>query len=351
MEALILDKAFNAVCVIDAYEAFIWTERYNKAGDFELHVVASEKILNDIQIDYYVYLAESDKLMIIESFNLSTDPKHGNKLIISGRSLESILDRRIIWSQTILDGYLQGQIKKLINQNIISPSDSNRAIPNFIFEDTTDPTIEIMMIKSQYTGDNLYEVLVSICEDFGIGFKVYLNDSNQFVFKLFNGEDRSFDQNYNNPIIFSPEFDNLLDTKYSYNKTYLKTIGLVAGEGEGSDRKTISTGDNTITGLDRRELYVDARDLSTNDGEIDLATYYSQLIQRGDEKLAECGSELYFDGSMETALSFKYGVDFNIGDIVDIENEYGVSAKCRVIEFVRAQDKSGFSAYPSFEML
>lgn len=351
MEALILDRSFNAVGIVDAFEAFIWTERYNKCGDFELHVAASESILNTIRIDYYIYLSESDRLMIVEAFQLTTDPQQGNKLKISGRSLESILDRRIVWEQTMLDGYLQGQVKKLINQNIISPADSNRCIPNFVFEDTDDPTILAMQIRSQYTGDNLYEVICAICEDFGIGFKITLNASNQFVFKLFNGADRSYDQNSNSPVIFSPQFDNLLETAYSYNNVYLKTIGLVAGEGEGSERKTIDTGDDTITGLDRKELYIDARDLSTNDGEISDAEYYLQLMQRGDEKLAECTIESYFEGSMETQISFRYGIDFFIGDIVEVENEFGISARCRISDFVRAQDARGFSAYPSFEMV
>lgn len=351
MEALILDRDFNSVGLIDAFEAFIWTERYNQAGDFELHVAASNEILSTIQMDYYIYIAESDRLMIIESFQLTTDPSNGNKLKISGRSLESILDRRIVWNQTILDGYLQGQIQKLLNQNIISPTDPNRRIPNFIFEETDDPTILSMRIRSQCTGDNLYDAICSICESFGIGFKITLNDSNQFVFKLFNGADRSYYQNDNAPIIFSPYFDNLLDTAYSYNTTSHKTIGLVAGEGEGSERKKIDTGDDTITGLDRKELYIDARDLSTNNGEISDAEYYLQLIQRGDEKLADHTVESYFEGSMETQISFRYGIDFFIGDIVEVENEFGISALCRISDFVRAQDTNGYSAYPSFEMV
>lgn len=351
MDALILDRSFNSVGIIDAYEAFIWNDRYDKAGDFELYVPVSEEILNTILPDYYIYVTESDKLMIVEEFQLTTDPKKGNNLKISGRSLESILDRRIIWNQTTLDGYLQGQVKKLITQNIINPEDTNRKIPNFIFEDTSDSYIAQLHIRSQYTGDNLYDVICSICEDCGIGFKIYLNSSKQFVFTLYNGIDRSFSQNIMSPIIFSPNFDNLLETAYSYDQKEFKTIGLVGGEGEGKDRKTIDVGDTTIVGLDRRELYIDARDLSTNEGEIDLPTYYTQLIQRGDEKLVEYRIESYFEGSLETNIGFKYGVDFFIGDIVEVENEFGIASRCRISEFVMAQDSRGFSAYPSFRMI
>lgn len=351
MEALILDLDFEAVGTLDTFESFIWTERFNRAGDFEIYVGASEEVLSMIKVDYYVYISDSDRLMIVEGIELTTDINEGNHIRIVGRSLESILDRRIVWNQTILDGYLQGQVQKLLNQNAISPNDNNRQIPGLIFETTTDTAIASMQIRSQYTGDNLYEAICEICEAFEIGFKITLDSQNRFVFKLYSGADHSYDQNANNFVIFSPNFDNLLDTSYTYDKTPYKTIGLVAGEGEGSDRKTIETGDDTLTGLDRRELFIDARDLSTNEGEISDADYYLQLIQRGDEKLAQTVEMAGFQGTMAIDISFRYGTDFSIGDIVEVENEYGVNARSRIIEFIRCQDQNGYSAYPTFEMV
>lgn len=43
-----------------------------------------------------------------------------------------------------------------------------------------------------------------------------------------------------------------------------RNVALVAGEGEGLDRKTIPVG--AAEGMERYELYVDARDVSSNEG-------------------------------------------------------------------------------------
>ena len=91
----------------------------------------------------------------------------------------------------------------MLNENVISPSDSNRKISNFIFKESTDSAITKLKLEAQYTGDNLYDVIQKICEEQGIGFKITLNDKKQFVFELYAGFDRSYDQTENPYVIFS----------------------------------------------------------------------------------------------------------------------------------------------------
>ena len=131
----------------------------------------------------------------------------------------------------------------------------------------------------------------------------------------------------------------------------LKNITLVAGEGEGSARKTVTVGSGA--GLSRRELFTDARDLSTtvDGGTISDATYNAQLQQRGKEKLAENISTIAFEGKAETTRMFKYGEDFFIGDIVQIENEYGHEGRAYISEFIISQDRDGTSLYPTFSTI
>jgi len=52
---------------------------------------------------------------------------------------------------------------------------------------------------------------------------------------------------------------------------------------------------------------------------------------------------------METSQLFKYGEDFFMGDIVQVENEYDVKGTARVIELIRSQDENGYSEYPTFD--
>ena len=110
--------------------------------------------------------------------------------------------------------------------------------------------------------------------------------------------------------------------------------------------------------MDRRELFTDARDISStvDDGQGGTETlttdeYNEALEQRGLEKLAENTQTKSFAGEVETSILFVYGRDFFMGDIVQIENEFGISGTARVIEFVRTQDKDGIKMYPTFEAI
>ena len=251
MDLTILDTDRTPLCVLDVYNSFIWTDRYSKYGDFELHASMSEDLLQYLKQDYYITNANSEHVMIIEKLLINSDTENGNTITVSGRSLESLLERRIVWNRTTLSGNLQKGIKKLLNENVISPSDSNRKIDNFIFEESTDSAITGLTIDGQYTGDNLYEVIASICQEKDIGFKITLNTSNQFVFKLYSGVDRSYGQSVNPYVVFSPNFENIIESNYIESKMALKNVTLIGGEGEGTARKYTSVG--TASGLDRRE--------------------------------------------------------------------------------------------------
>ena len=285
--------------------------------------------------------------MIIEKIRITSDSEDGNHITVTGRSLESILDRRIVWGQRTIRGNLQNGIQTLLNENVISPSDSNRRISNFIFEASTDPSITRLTIDAQYTGDNLYGVINKICSERDIGFKITLNDKKQFVFKLYAGVDRSYDQTANPYVVFSPNFENIINSNYVESKSALKNVTLIGGEGEGSARRYTTVGSGS--GLNRRELFTDARDISSDVG--NDVEYMALLQQRGREKLAENTDVAFFEGQVETAIMFKYGEDFFNGDVVQIANEYGYETKARIVEIVMTDDSDGGSVYPTFKTI
>lgn len=287
MDVTVLNTNLDAISIVDVYESFIWTDRYYEYGDFELFTSMTDTILSYIRQDYYLQSRESEHVMIIEKIRINSDSENGNHITVTGRSLESILDRRIVWGQKTITGNLQNGIRTLLNENVISPADNKRRISNFIFEASTDPAITSLKIDAQYTGDNLYDVINKICSERSIGFKVTLNNNKQFVFKLYAGADRSYDQSVNPYVIFSPKFENIINSNYVESKSALKTVTLVGGEGEGSARKYTTVGGGS--GLNRRELFTDARDISSDVGDgvvLSDAAYTAQLQQRGKEKLA-----------------------------------------------------------------
>lgn len=352
MQLMLLDTSLEAVAVVDEYESVIWVDRYQEFGDFELYSPVTTNILSVFKQDYYLWNRASEHVMIIEKLLIKTDVESGNHITITGRSLESILKRRIVWKQRSLNGNLQNGIKALLNENVISPSDSARKIDNFIFEASTDPRITELKVDTQYTGDELYEVIVKLCKANGIGFKVTLNNNKQFVFKLYAGSDRSYDQTDNPYVVFSPSFENIVNSNYIESKSALKNVALIGGEGEGTKRRYTTIG--SAKGLNRRELFVDARDISSdvgNDIVLTDAEYTELLKQRGDEKLLENLDITSFEGEVEASVMFKYQEDFFIGDIVQIENEYGHETAARIVEMNTSVNRYGTSVYPTFSTI
>lgn len=355
MDLTILNTTFQAMSNIDSFESFIWTDRYAKCGDFELYTAASKEMVDAFKKNYYFEYSSSEHLMIIEDIQLESDVQNGSYLLAKGRSLESILERRIIWKQTTISGNLQAAIKKLLTENIISPTIAERKIENFIFEESTDPAITSLTItETQYTGDDLLSVIETLCEKKKIGYKIILNDQNQFVFSLYKGVERTYDQMTYPYVSFSPNMENIISNNYLESVKTLKTVTLVAGEGEGTSRTTVVVGNTTNTGLDRRELYTDARDVSTktdSGGTLSSAQYQEALKARGEEKLNENKETKVFEGEVETTQLWKYQKNYFMGDIVQLEDEYGTESKARIIEYIYSYDDAGISEYPTFEIV
>lgn len=371
MDAMVLDTSFQDTFVIDSFESFIWTDRFNQPGDFELYIpIDGETTVDDFYSrypffkNYYIRNENSDHLMIIESLTIETNAETGNHIKISGRSLESIPYRRIIWKKANFSNEgIQDVIYELLYQNVMYTGDPLRTIKNFIFKKSTDPRILNIKVTAQYYGENLGETIQSLCEENGIGFQIILNDNLQFEFSLVVGEDRSYDNLEGNPYVtFSPEFDNLLNSSYVTSNTNYKNYALIVGENisEGSeDRKTAKICDentSTIDPLNIREVFVDSSSTSTyqeGDTEIKMSDddYNELLINEGLSELSQYAEETAFEGNMDAQQSFVYGADFFIGDIVQITNEYGISSKSTISEIVMSQDDSGFTMYPTFREL
>lgn len=347
MEIFVLDSNFVRVSILDTFESLIWTERYYGYGDFEIYSTANIQNLS-IPIGYYLQDRDTHYTMVIEDREVTTDSDAGFHVRLAGRSLASILDRRVIWPQTVLTGSFQGAIQTLLNNNIISPVTATRQIPNFVFIPSTDPSITSLTINAQFTGEYLYDAIVSLCQENKIGFLVTHDDTN-ITFQLYRGLDRSYAQTIIPYVIFSPNFENIINSNYLESDKVYKTDAIIAGEDQGASRKSATLGPNTA-GIDRKELFVDARDVSsdTDDGVLTASEYQNLLLQRGAEKLAENTHIQIFEGNVEATRLFVFNEDFYLGDVVQIINEYGIEATSRVAEVVRTQTLDEIGIIPSF---
>src|SRR5690606_21926886 len=73
----------------------IWAERWNLAGDFQLDLASTLENRNLLNPGSHLAINESHRVMRIET--AETDNSEGESTLkVSGRSLESILDDRVV---------------------------------------------------------------------------------------------------------------------------------------------------------------------------------------------------------------------------------------------------------------
>ncbi len=362
MDIMVYDENFEPIAVFDTYTSFIWTDRYSEPGDFEIYTDLNPDFLNIFKRNYYIEIPDSEHTMIVENITTETNFSDGNHLKISGRSLESILDRRIVWGTIDINGNLQDGIRQILTEAFFAPTIKERRLPNFIFEDSSDKKVTNLTMENQYTGNNILDIVKELCESNDIGFKILRNDSNQFIFSLFAGTDRSYEQEVNDYVVFKPSYDNVISSTYEETGTTLKNVILVVGEDRQFDvdaeeeTLTIDEGEKTrilriagdASGLTRREYYCNASDIQMED-DMSLAEFQAKLDQRGAEELLKNSIKKQFDGQYETTKMFIYKRDFFMGDIVQVSDGFGNEAPSRIIEFIWSHNSSGIESYPTFK--
>lgn len=352
MDIYVLDSNFNSIGIIDEYESSIWDIKYFESGNFELYIQATVSNLAKLQRDYYL-VRDKDivngcmyNVMVIETVSLETDLEDGDYLTVTGRDLKSLTDRRIVWAQTNLDSKVEYAVRRLITENVINPTDTARKMDGIILGAEKGYT---ETIRRQITRENLLESIVSILTTYGIGWNAYVDANNHIVYELVKGVDRTVNQSVYSRIEFSPDNDNLLNSNYKKDYSGYKNVALVAGEGEGNARKTTTVG--AVSGMNRYEVYVDASGVSQNldtEEAISDAEYLVLLAEEGIKTLEDSKYVESFEGEIETEAIYTYGTDYNLGDIVTVTNEYGVTANPRIIGVVECHNIEGVTTIPTF---
>ena len=134
-ELYLLDKQLNRKHIIDTYSSIIWAKRYNSVGDCELVISATEDNFNKVKECRYISRPDDDMVCKIEKIEIQTDEENGNQFIITGTDIKNILNQRIVVKQTNFNGLVEDYIRKLINDSIINPTNTDRKIKNFILAD------------------------------------------------------------------------------------------------------------------------------------------------------------------------------------------------------------------------
>ena len=351
MDVYVLAPDRTIIGVVDQYQSFIWTERYYAAGDCELYVRATKQNRELLQTGNFLTKEEGGSLCLITSVEAKTDANNGSWMIVKGKDARSILNQRVVIQQKyVYSQSAKSIITGMINDNIRNATQANRNISMLNINTDGVPDDECRQDTGIFY---LLDKIVEICKMFGYGSKMTWGYTKMLIFYLYVGTDRSKHQIVNPWVIFSEDFNNLSGSDYTFDVSGYKNAAYIAGEGDGVDRMMVQIDEGS--GLDRRELFVDAKSLSKKGegGDLTDAQYEHMLLDYGKEQLTGHIAVSSFSGTiLSNADTYKYGTDYNLGDIVTIQNPLGISYDARVVEVIESDDAQNGHVYiPKFETL
>ncbi len=377
MEPFTLTRGFLRQDIIDGFLSIIWTERYYGDSEVELVVPATADMIRKLPAGTFLGIDGSDEVMILESVNIEE-----GQLKLKGISLLSWLNNRFIrvsashedryWN---LGSYPAGQILASIiyhtcivggaycsvGSAIGIPNPEQFAIPGLGLKayDTSGVYITVGIPYGP-----VYDAMREIATTYEVGIQITLESatdtSYSLGFRSYRGLDRTSSQTLYPPVRFSPTMDSFTNIKEVQSIAALKTLvysfapGLNPAEGDPDLRTTpgvSALSGPQYTGFDLRTLLVFADDITTDQVAGNPATVVSILNSRAHDALTDHRFEKAIDGEIVPTNQFKYGVHYNLGDIIEVQGNTDVIQNSRVTEYIRAQDKAGEKAYPTVAML
>ena len=325
MEVFLLNKFFETFDVIDNCIKLNLTKRYFSPGDFTMTLYGDYGKLRSAAA---LYEPLSKSTFLIEKIEYGGE----GMITVSGRSLEALLEWRVLSAK----GKYSGNVEDVVRLAVASNTSGERGILRLALGDTAG----IEGIGSFETGRrNLSEFVYETLRPYGASYAVEL-DGNVPVFKVIRGKNRTRDQKFLTPIVFSESMGNVADGKLTFDMTEYRNTAVVMG----GDNRSVTVCLDTSP-YDRREVTVYASDITLDDFDSD-EEYVSALTARGKEMLAECESVWKYTGC--AVGDFVFGEDYYLGDVCDIDTDFGVSVSERVTSVRYDFDGGNVRVTPSF---
>lgn len=361
MEIYTLDSLLRRESVYDRFISLIWTERFQDAGDFELTVVSTPENKATFVNGAHLAINESYRVMEIESVESKNDEDGRRVLNIKGRDIgATLLENRVAFNvkddlttnpKWIITNTPANVARKVFQDICVTGIlDVDDIIPmvmpiDLLPDDTIPEPADTIVVEIE--PDTVFSVIKNICGPYDLGFRLLRNfDQAQLAFDIYSGSDRTSGQSFLPVVIFSPDLENLQSTSELRAAGGEKNIAYVYSN-LGFEEVVATDVDPDVVGFERKILVVKTDDFDEGTAP---ATVTAIMQQKGREALAANRSFLGFDGEVSQNSQYKYGVDYQLGDLVEMYGDFGDKSVMRVTEQIFASDSEGDRSYPTLSI-
>lgn len=378
-DVLVYDDNWELQTVVDNYESLVWTDKAKECGDFELYMYYDPDLWKTIKLGSFLRIQDSEHTMMVNKRDLKDTFEDAPRMIFTGKSMEYITSRRVVYKQIDVTGRPGDIVNKLLDENCIdgpflnqfapdptNPNKKYRGITG-LYRDGSNWRQELgdNQISQQYLGQNIYEAVSELVKTYSSPMCyifVHHTDDNKWRWRLGTGVDHSWNQGTNEWITFSSDFNNLKSSEYVQdNEKYANAFYVTGADpGDGKPRMTIPiersmkdvSHGGFISGMNRVEKWIDGSNVKLKDDnnhDVPMQTYMSELQAYGYSSMREYVTETSFTGDVDPNVQWAYMRDYHIGDLVNVGDGMGNGAMCAIDGMTITADRNGIVIVPDFK--
>jgi hypothetical protein len=342
----VFDLDLNWLGTIDDFVNSELLLSYDSLGSLDLTLDGTSEFASLLQVDRIITKSTDLSRGYLIKTREYLDEK-SSELQIIAPSLNVLLNDRLVLGQQEFTGSIENVMKSFVLVNAVQPANPNRIIPNLVISENWGIPIETTEgAVNQYLCDYLYE----LCKKHDVSFDILLDHENKkFVFDVWQGMDRTTNQNVHSPVVFAKEFENVLKQHYTESVRDWKTTAVVLGENaEGQPGMTVTVNDNQV-GYDRKEILIEStgiRKAYMDENEVEVVLtddeYRRLLEEKGKNSLSEYMPIRTLESDVDGEANFIYGQDYFMGDKVSVRNdELGLILHTRIMSVNESVDNQG----------
>lgn len=371
-EFILRDLTYVQRDIVDNYISLIWTERYSASGDFTLIAENTAKTRSILTEGLMCSIPSSNEIMLIDSYL-----EENGTITVTGKSLIDHLTKRMFradWHPATTQTTYGGRPTTIMYQIF-----TDGVLPNgLIAGDFVLPVglgvgevIDSALGVDEKIGDTntsllvpfgtLYDALKFVADKYNLGFNYSLRyaegGADSIQFNVYSGKDRTSTQSDYPAVIFDPALDSLSDVKVLRSMDgYITHVYLFCQDPpyQSVTGSAKVAGGDSITKFARRTLVVmdDITWAAAQAAGLLPAQFTKVLNDRAANVLANNNYVRMVDGQVVPQNSgFVYGVDYSLGDIIELRNVYGTPQRARVTEYIRSTDSTGDRGYPTISIV
>lgn len=375
MELYILGANFNPTDLVEDYGSVIWTERFGDSGDVTL--VVPDTATNRTRFADGAYLGsdETDQVMVLDT----ADIKNG-EIKLTGNTLDKqVFENRLILhadpitdatERWLSDNHAGAFLEEVLTYfatpagwttwaNAYFASDTTpqgidmpkQMLSNLVFAEAATSLSSLYSIQNRQT---IYDLIKNVAAVAKIGWRLVpasiTPTSHQLAWYTWDKG--------NSDVRFSALQDTLTDVSELRSKRDYKTVAYaISPDFDPTDRITggveytgvayAYSGADVETGPNRRVIIVEKTGL-TDEAVGDNQTKYNNIMNSAAaDALANNNFVKVIDGEVVPQNQYKFGVDYRLGSLVELEDPHGTIQTAVITEYIRSSDANGFRAYPT----